>query len=31
VQASGSTAGKVELEYYNQADLDRIYGLLIRA
>jgi ParB family chromosome partitioning protein len=30
VQASGSVAGKIELEYYNQADLDRIYGLLIR-
>jgi ParB family chromosome partitioning protein len=30
VQASGSAAGKIELEYYNQADLDRIYGLLIR-
>jgi ParB family chromosome partitioning protein len=28
VQASGSTAGRIELEYYNQADLDRIYGLL---
>jgi ParB family chromosome partitioning protein len=31
VQASGSTAGRIELEYYNQADLDRIYGLLTRA
>jgi ParB family chromosome partitioning protein len=31
VQASGSAAGKIELEYYNQADLDRIYGLLVRA
>jgi ParB family chromosome partitioning protein len=30
VQASGSAAGKIELEYYNQADLDRIYGLLIK-
>jgi ParB family chromosome partitioning protein len=30
VQASGSTAGRIELEYYNQADLDRIYGLLTR-
>ncbi len=30
VQASGSAAGKIELEYYNQGDLDRIYGLLIR-
>jgi len=28
VQATGSAAGKIELEYYNQADLDRIYGLL---
>jgi len=31
VQASGSAAGKIELEYYNQGDLDRIYSLLIRA
>ena len=31
VQAAGSAAGAIELEYYNQADLDRIYGLLIRA
>jgi ParB family chromosome partitioning protein len=31
VQATGSVAGKIELEYYNQADLDRIYGLLVRA
>ena len=31
VQASGSAAGRIELEYYNQADLDRLYGLLIRA
>jgi ParB family chromosome partitioning protein len=30
VQATGSAAGKIELEYYNQADLDRIYGLLTR-
>jgi len=30
VQASGSAAGRIELEYYNQGDLDRIYGLLIR-
>ena len=30
VQASGSAAGKIELEYYNQGDLDRIYSLLIR-
>ena len=29
VQATGSAAGKIELEYYNQGDLDRIYGLLI--
>lgn len=28
VQASGSTAGRIELEYYDQADLDRIYALL---
>jgi ParB family chromosome partitioning protein len=31
VQASGSTAGRIELEYYNQADLDRIYSLLTRS
>ena len=31
VQASGSAAGRIELEYYNQADLDRIYGLLTRS
>jgi len=31
VQAAGSAAGTIELEYYNAADLDRIYGLLIRA
>lgn len=31
VQAAGSVAGTIELEYYNQADLDRIYGLLVRA
>lgn len=30
VQAAGSAAGTIELEYYNQGDLDRIYGLLIR-
>jgi hypothetical protein len=30
VQATGSVAGKIELEYYHQADLDRIYGLLMR-
>jgi ParB family chromosome partitioning protein len=31
VQASGSAAGKIELEYYNQTDLDRLYGLLIHS
>jgi ParB family transcriptional regulator, chromosome partitioning protein len=31
VQASGAVAGRIELEYYNQADLDRIYGLLTRS
>jgi ParB family chromosome partitioning protein len=31
VQASGAAAGRIELEYYNQADLDRIYGLLTRS
>jgi ParB family chromosome partitioning protein len=30
VQARGSAAGRIELEYYDQADLDRIYGLLTR-
>jgi ParB family chromosome partitioning protein len=30
VQATGSAAGKIELEYYNQGDLDRIYALLIQ-
>jgi ParB family chromosome partitioning protein len=30
VQAHGSDAGKIELEYYNQADRDRLYGLLVR-
>ncbi len=30
VQAAGSAAGTIELEYYNQGDLDRIYNLLIR-
>jgi ParB family chromosome partitioning protein len=30
VQATGSAAGKIEFEYYNQADLDRIYGILLR-
>jgi ParB family chromosome partitioning protein len=30
VQANGAAAGKIELEYYNQADLDRLYGLLIQ-
>ena len=29
VQSAGSAAGTIELEYYNQGDLDRIYGLLI--
>ncbi|MEP6718061.1 MAG: ParB/RepB/Spo0J family partition protein [bacterium] len=31
VQAAGSAAGTIELEYYNQADLDRIYALLTRS
>jgi ParB family transcriptional regulator, chromosome partitioning protein len=31
VQASGAAAGRIELEYYNPADLDRIYGLLTRS
>jgi ParB family chromosome partitioning protein len=31
VQASGSAAGKIELEYYNQGDLDRLYGLLTQS
>jgi ParB family chromosome partitioning protein len=30
VQAVGSAAGRIEFEYYNHADLDRIYGLLLK-
>ena len=29
LQSVGSVAGKIEIEYYNEADLDRLYGLLI--
>jgi ParB family chromosome partitioning protein len=31
VQARGTTSGKIEMEFYNQGDLDRLYGLLIQA
>jgi ParB family chromosome partitioning protein len=30
VQAQGSHAGRIELEFYNSADLDRLYSLLLR-
>jgi ParB family chromosome partitioning protein len=30
VPASGTAAGRIELEYYNQGDLDRLYSLLTR-
>ena len=29
VQAPGSSAGRIELEYYNATDLDRLYALLV--
>jgi ParB family transcriptional regulator, chromosome partitioning protein len=29
VQAAGSNAGRIELEFYNSADLDRLYRLLV--
>jgi ParB family chromosome partitioning protein len=28
IQKIGSTAGRIEIEFYNKADLDRVYGLL---
>jgi ParB family chromosome partitioning protein len=31
VLARGTTAGRIELEFYNQADLDRLYDLLVPA
>jgi ParB family chromosome partitioning protein len=31
VQSSNSASGKIELEFYNQSDLNRIYGLLTQA
>ena len=31
VQTRGTTAGRIELEFYNQGDLDRLYGLLTLA
>lgn len=31
VPAQGSQPGKIELEFYNASDLDRLYGLLINA
>jgi ParB family chromosome partitioning protein len=30
VQAQGSQAGRIELEFYNSADLDRLYSLLLK-
>ena len=29
VRTKGSTGGKIELEFYNASDLDRLYSLLI--
>jgi ParB family chromosome partitioning protein len=31
VQSSNSPSGKIELEFYNQSDLNRLYGLLTQA
>lgn len=31
VLAKGGAAGRIELEFYNEADLDRLYGLLLNA
>ncbi|MDQ5846019.1 MAG: ParB/RepB/Spo0J family partition protein [Acidobacteriota bacterium] len=31
VQGVGSTAGRIEIEFYNSADLDRLYRLLVPA
>jgi ParB family chromosome partitioning protein len=31
VQPAGSAAGRIELEFYNQSDLNRLYGLLTQA
>lgn len=31
VQSSKSASGKIELEFYNQSDLNRLYGLLTQA
>lgn len=31
VRVRGTTSGKIEMEFYNQGDLDRLYGLLIQA
>ena len=31
VQVRGTTAGRIEVEFYNQGDLDRLYGLLTQA
>jgi ParB family chromosome partitioning protein len=30
VQAHGSSAGRIELEFYNQSDLNRLYDLLVQ-
>lgn len=31
LEPAGARAGRIELEFYNQADLDRLYHLLVRA
>ncbi|MGH9931583.1 MAG: ParB/RepB/Spo0J family partition protein [Pyrinomonadaceae bacterium] len=31
VQAAGDTHGRIELEFYNQSDLNRLYGLLTQS
>lgn len=31
VQSAGSAAGRIELEFYNQSDLNRLYGLLTQS
>ncbi len=31
IQAAGASAGRIELEFYNQSDLNRLYGLLTQS
>jgi hypothetical protein len=31
IQAQSSDSGKIEFEFYNQGDLDRVYSLLTRS